>query len=76
MVEYLLGKFDFYKVISINNEHITQIHSYNLRGKLNRHNKITKSNIKVPIVNLPKRIICIDFKPNSSNTIELYLDEG
>lgn len=76
MVEYLLGKFDFYKVISIDNKQITQIHSYNLRGKLNQPSKIKSSEIQVPIVKLPTRIACLDFKPNSNNTIELYLDEG
>lgn len=36
MVEYLLGQFDFYKVISIDNKNVTQIQTYNLRGTLNR----------------------------------------
>ena len=76
MVEYLLGKFDFYKVISIDNKQITQIHSYNLRGKLNQPSKIQSSKIQVPIVNLPTRIVHLEFKPDSNNTIELYLDEG
>ena len=76
MVEYLLGKFDFYKVISIDNKQITQVHSYNLRGKLNLPSKMQSSKIEVPIVKLPTRIVCLDFKANSNNTIELYLDEG
>ena len=39
MVEYLLGKFDFYKVIGIDSKRITQIQSYNLRGTLNKQGK-------------------------------------
>lgn len=36
MFEYLLGEFDFYKVIGIDNKKITQIQSYNLIGTLNK----------------------------------------
>ncbi|MBR3605199.1 MAG: HaeIII family restriction endonuclease, partial [Candidatus Gastranaerophilales bacterium] len=39
MVEYLLGEFDFYKVISIDSKRITQIQSYNLHGTLNKSTK-------------------------------------
>ena len=76
LVEYLLGEFDFYKIISIDNEKITQIQTYNLRGTLNQASKETKPKIIVPFVQLPTRIINIDFKPHSNNTIELYMDEG
>lgn len=76
MVEYLLGCHDFYKVISIDNRKITQIQSYNLRGTLNKSGKNRKSNIIIPIVNLPTRIVSSEFKPNSNTTVELYFDEG
>lgn len=42
MVEYLLGEFDFYKVISIDSHRITQIQTYNLHGKLNRASVVAK----------------------------------
>jgi len=76
MVEYLLGEFDFYKVISIDNKRITQIQTYNLRGTLNQPSNIEKAKITVPISSLPTRIISLDFKPDSSNTVELYMDNG
>lgn len=76
MVEYLLGQYDFYKVISIDNKRVTQIQTYNLRGKLNKASKRTKPKTIIPIAKLPTRIISIEFKPNSNNTVELYLDEG
>lgn len=76
LVEYLLGEFDFYKVISVDNKKVTQIQSYNLRGALNKASKKSKPKILIPIAKLPTRIINIDFKPQSNNTIELYLDEG
>ncbi|MDE6200601.1 MAG: HaeIII family restriction endonuclease [Clostridiales bacterium] len=76
MVEYLLGEFDFYKVISIDSKRITQIQTYNLHGKLNQPSKVLKPNRKVPIAYLPTRIVSLEFKPNSTNTVELYMDGG
>jgi len=76
MVEYLLGEFDFYKVISIDAKRITQIQTFNLRGSLNKASKKEKSSITVPVASLPTRIVSLDFKPNSDNTVELYMDGG
>lgn len=76
LVEYLLGKFDFYKTISVDSEKMTRIQSYNLRGTLNRNGAIVKRQIEVPVVKLPTRIIALEFKPGSGTTLELYMDEG
>ena len=76
MVEYLLGKYDFYKVISIDKQRTTQIQSYNLRGTLNNSSRTKVAEIRVPRVLLPTRIVEMDFKLNSKNTVELYLDNG
>ena len=76
MVEYLLGEFDFYKVISNDSKRITQIQSYNLHGNLNKSTRTINPKIKIPIVMLPTRIVSFDFKPSSSNTVELYMDGG
>lgn len=76
MVEYLLGEFDFYKVISIDSRRITQIQTYNLHGKLNQASKVSRPRIAVPIACLPTRIVSLEFKPDSTNTVELYMDGG
>lgn len=76
MVEYLLGKFDFYKVISIDNKRVTRIHPFNLRGTLNQSSQTYTNGIQIPLVKLPTRIVCLKFKPDSDNTVELYMDEG
>lgn len=76
MVEYLLGEFDFYKVIGIDNKEITRIQSFNLRGTLNKQGKNRKRNIELPISSLPTRIVSLEYKPGSKNTLELYLDGG
>ena len=76
MVEYLLGQFDFYKVISIDNKNVTQIQTYNLRGTLNRASNKEQPKIIVPVSSLPTRIVSLAFKPGSDNTVELYMDGG
>lgn len=76
MVEYLLGRFDFYKVIGIDNQRITQIQSFNLRGSLGMPAKHSKPKYVIPVAGLPSRIVKVDFKPGSSTTVELYLDAG
>lgn len=76
MVEYLLGEFDFYKVISIDRKRVTQIQSYNIHGQLNKSSRTVKPQIKIPVSLLPTRIVNLDFKPNSTNTVELYLNGG
>lgn len=76
MVEYLLSKYDFYKIISVDSHHYTQIQSYNTHGTLNKPSAIKKPTIVVPKALLPTRIISMDFKPNSTHTAELYMDNG
>ncbi len=76
MVEYLLGEYDFYKVISVDKERITKIQAFNLRGTLSQSSKKSATKICVPISNLPSRIVSLEFKPESNNTVELYMDGG
>ena len=76
MVEYLLGEYDFYKVVSVDAKKITQIFTFNLRGTLNQSTKTTQTTTTIPIANLPTRIVDIDFKPKKKNTIEMFMDEG
>ena len=76
MVEYLIGKYDFYKTVGINKKELTQIQPYNFRGMLNKASKIKKPKLIIPISSFPKRIFSADFKPNSNNTVEIIMDEG
>lgn len=76
MVEYLLGKYDFYKVISMDSHKLTQIQTFNLRGTLNKRSNSCLPQKTIPVSCLPTRIVHIDFKPNSNNTVEIYMDGG
>ena len=76
MVEYLLGEYDFYKIISIDNRRTTLINAFNLHGTLNQDGKRRKTSMKIPTALLPSRIVSFDMKPGSDNTVELYMDGG
>lgn len=76
LVEYLLGKYDFYKVISIDKNRMSQIQSYNLHGTLNQNSRLQKPSITIPVASLPTRIVRLDFVPGKTNTVELYMDGG
>lgn len=76
MVEYLLGKYDFYKVIGRDKGKQTNILAFNLRGALNKDGKSKQAKRRIPISLLPTRIVSFDLKPNSTNTAELYMDNG
>ena len=76
MVEYLLGKYDFYKLIGIDREHKTNLMVFNLRGTLNLASRTCKPKREIPRSLLPSRIVSLNMKPNSTNTLELYMDNG
>ncbi len=76
LVEYLLGKYDFYKIISMDWSRTTQIQSYNLHGTLNQNSRLQQASVRIPTANLPTRIIKFDFVPGKTNTVELYMDGG
>lgn len=76
MVKYLLSKYDFYKIISVDKLRITTIQSFNMFGTLNLPSKTSKPSIAVPIINLPTQLIHIGFKPNSETTLLMCFDNG
>lgn len=76
MVGYLLSKYDFYKVISIDAKRLTTIQSFNMYGTLNLPSKTEEPKIKIPFINLPTTLLHIGFKPNSKTTILMCFDNG
>ncbi len=76
LVEYLLGRYDFYKVISLDNEKLTRIQPVNLHGTLNKPDGMNKPTLVIPVSALPTRIIAAGMRPGSANTAELFLDKG
>ena len=76
MTEYLLGQYDFYKVISVDREKTTRLNAFNLHGSLNQPGRNKKSQISIPKTLLPTRIVSLAFKPKSKTTVELYMNNG
>lgn len=76
MVEYLLSKYDFYKVISIDSKKLTTVQSFNLYGTLNLPSRVAQPTIKVPAIKLPTTLLHIGFKPGSKTTVIICFDNG
>ncbi|WP_300923947.1 HaeIII family restriction endonuclease [uncultured Duncaniella sp.] len=76
LVEYLLSKYDFYKVISLDTQRITAIQSFNMYGTLNKASRVKKPEIVVPRIELPKELLYIGFKKSSKTTVLICFDNG
>ena len=76
LISYLLGVRDFYKVVAIDKNQITEFQSFNFQGELNKNGKKTKATLLIPKADLPTEIISLRFKPSSKSTAELYLNNG
>lgn len=76
MAEYLIGKYDFYKMVGLDAQKNTAIMTFNLRGTLNQPSTTKKPGRTIPVAPLPTRIVSFEMKPDSKNTLELYLDNG
>lgn len=76
LVRYLLGRYDFYKVITDDKNRTTRVEAINIAGTLNRESGHLKSIVKIPTLKMPSQFYHIGFKPGSDNTIEVVCDEG
>lgn len=76
LVEYLLSKYDFYKVVSNDSKRHTTIQTFNMFGTLNKPSKKKKPTIIVPAVKLPTTLLYIGFKPKSKTTVLMSFDNG
>lgn len=76
LINYLIGRNDFYKVIADDTHQFTRVEAVNIAGTLNKISSGHTSMVNIARVHLPKRFYHIGFKPNSENTIEVICDEG
>lgn len=74
LVNYLIGKQDFYKVIKGKNK--VEIQAYNLHGTLNLPFEHIKPKAKITKLKLPNRLIEIAYQDNSKTTLLVSLNEG
>lgn len=75
-LSYLLGRNDFYKVISRDSKKVTQISAFNIYGTLNKSFEKIKPQTIVPKLIMPTEFYDIRFKSNSKNTIITTCDNG
>lgn len=76
MIRYLLGRYDFYKVITDDKNRTTRVEAINIVGTLNQQSGNIKSIAKIPMLKMPTQFYHIGFKSGSDNTIEVVCDEG
>lgn len=77
LVEYLLGRKDFYKVIANEREKRTTIQAFNIHDSLSQNYGPHKASPRALSLSrkLPTKIFDISLKPNG-NTIKVTMDEG
>lgn len=76
LLQYLIGRLPFYKVIKEDRKNIVVVKAFNIGGKLNQTVNGKKPIIKTDVVKMPTRIIELDFKDNSETTLMMVMDEG
>ena len=76
LIHYMLGVYDFYKVITDDRKRTTRVEAINISGTLNQPSGKIKSIVDVPKLKMPTRFYHIGFKENSDNTVEVVCDEG
>jgi hypothetical protein len=78
LVNYLIGKFDFYKMIAKRDQRITDIQVFNLRGNLNQPNTSQTPLIRInsQANQRPTRIVNIGHYHEREAWVEIILDNG
>jgi hypothetical protein len=76
LLRYLLGRNDFYKVITNDPRKITTIQAFNIYGTLNRSSGRIRSEVNIPPLIMPDQFYDISYKPGSQNTIIVTCNNG
>jgi hypothetical protein len=75
---YLLGSHnhDYYKLVENTKSKSTRITPYNFHGTLHQGQQLDRANHKSKIIPLPTKVLGINLKPDSDNTVLLSFDQG
>lgn len=76
LIEYMLGRYDFYKVITDDKRRTTRVEAINISGTLNKPANDHRSIVDVPKLKLPSRFYHMGFVPGFDNKVEIVCDEG
>ena len=73
MVEYLIGRCDYYKAVSHDRKRKTTLTTFNTHGTLGKEKDGTSQAV---ITKLPTKILNLCFKTNSTNTVIMTFDNN
>lgn len=80
LLEYLLGRKDFYKIISNDSGRFTTLQCFNLQGTLNTASSTTQPALRIRGVEMPTRIYHMDYKDMkgvpSTTTVQIVMDNN
>lgn len=76
LIEYMLGRYDFYKVITDDTHKTTRVEAINIAGTLNKPANGHKSIVDVSRLKLPTCFYHMDMVPGSDNKFTIVCDEG
>lgn len=77
LVQYLIGRHSFYKIIKDDLNNLVIVKAFNIEGGLNKGFGGFYSKYKVPHINLPTRIVEFDFmRGREDTTLDMILDGG
>lgn len=76
LIAYMIGQFDFYKVITDDRKRTTRVEALNISGTLNKPANGHHSIVDVARLKLPTRIYYMGMVPGFDNKVEVVCDEG
>lgn len=76
LVQYILSRYDFYRLITIESKRITEVQPFNLFGTLNRPAANQTAKISIPTLPMPQQLLYIGPKPQSNCALLICLDQG
>ncbi len=76
LIEYMLGRYDFYKVITDDLRRTTRVEAINIAGSLNKPANGHRSIVDVSRLKLPTCFYHMDMVPGSNNKVTIVCDEG
>lgn len=80
LIQYLIGEKPFYKIIKDDNSHVIVVKAFNIGGELNQQVNGCAPQYKTKHIEMPSRIVEIDFMTNNKvkneNTLDLIMDGG
>lgn len=76
LIHYLMGRHDFYKIITDDTHRVTKLEAVNINGTLGQPSDGHKSIVPIPVMKLPTEFYKIGLLKDSTNTVEVVCDNA